>query len=685
MDGQADAHAADALRRRRTITRSTAPLSVLVANAVQRAYGDLERTSLLLPQMRNTERKVALLDYLRRTRQRFLRLYVVLKWLSTADVVAECFDIMGFLDEQTKTFVETADSLYFLREKLANARAPPYAVTTAVDVLATSRYNRLPTAIEDIAPAAAVSDTERDAALVRLNDVISVLLATSLLPAGMDAPVVGKGLVRLRMQGEYEATLTVLSDPVATAQPPAPTPSPWRMVSLSILVDGGGKGDDGRTLVGQGQLDFLRGHTQQRMVAVPAGDAIAEMHAALHSFCLSLRLSLLAAHANSLLSSLWAELVKMDYVTGSHLVLYYWGSQSSTSQGRTQKAAAPVAGSQGDATAAAAPSKHSVRIGIERVAGDLQLAVRLTPTPRDPATGEPLSIALRAEAGGAAVEALLMRVIHAQTHDRLARLRDSLVAGGFGSGDVRLSQGTASDRLDGAASAAHVSVRIHDASWLSVSTDIRSGRLVLSVTEGSAVRDAAGRRVDTAVLQAVAEAEERVNRERDDLDAAHRRIADVVRLVRRRMLVRQCEGAAALVGLEAPRHAGDRLLFRIPRHPRHVMCVDMTAADPLRAFSIAEGAGDGETQPLRISPDEQSPQKRRRLEGGADDKDASQHSVVSLLSSALSAAEWRVPLLILQRELREPTGVNGAWVEEEPRPRAPPRAPPSRDRRRPAL
>ena len=57
--------------------------------------------------------------------------------------------ILSFLDQQSMLFVDTADRLALMaRETLVLARLPSFCLPSAIDVLTTGTYPRLPTCIK---------------------------------------------------------------------------------------------------------------------------------------------------------------------------------------------------------------------------------------------------------------------------------------------------------------------------------------------------------------------------------------------------------------------------------------------------------------------------------------------------------------------------------------------------------
>ncbi|KAK7802273.1 hypothetical protein U0070_022775, partial [Myodes glareolus] len=178
-----------------------------------------------LPRKSDVERKIEIVQFASRTRQLFVRLLALVKWANDAGKVEKCAMISSFLDQQAILFVDTADRLASLaRDALVHARLPSFAIPYAIDVLTTGSYPRLPTCI-------------------RQCPLLSLLKAN--------------GRVKFRVEGEFEATLTVMGDDPEV---------PWRLLKLEILVEDKETGD-GRALVHSMQIDFIHQLVQSRLFA----------------------------------------------------------------------------------------------------------------------------------------------------------------------------------------------------------------------------------------------------------------------------------------------------------------------------------------------------------------------------------------------------------------------------------
>uniref|UniRef100_A0A8D3CKB2 Mediator of RNA polymerase II transcription subunit 14 n=1 Tax=Scophthalmus maximus TaxID=52904 RepID=A0A8D3CKB2_SCOMX len=211
-------------------------LSLLIEFLLQRTYHEITLLAELLPRKTDMERKIEIVQFASRTRQLFVRLLSLVKWASNAGKVEKCAMISSFLDQQTILFVDTADRLASLaRDALVHARLPSFAIPFAIDVLTTGSYPRLPTCIRDkIIPPDPITKNEKQTTLSQLNQILRHRLVTTDLPPQLANLTVANGRVKFRVEGEFEATLTVMGDDpdipwsgaLRAPSPFGPTPSP---------------------------------------------------------------------------------------------------------------------------------------------------------------------------------------------------------------------------------------------------------------------------------------------------------------------------------------------------------------------------------------------------------------------------------------------------------------------------
>ncbi|XP_061081608.1 mediator of RNA polymerase II transcription subunit 14 isoform X1 [Conger conger] len=367
-------------------------LSLLIEFLLQRTYHEITLLAELLPRKPDMERKIEIVQFASRTRQLFVRLLALVKWAGNAGKVEKCAMISSFLDQQAFLFVDTADRLASLaRDALVHARLPSFAIPFAIDVLTTGSYPRLPTCIRDkIIPPDPVTKAEKQATLGQLSQILRHRLVTTDLPPQLANLTVANGRVRFRVEGEFEATLTVMGDDPDI---------PWRLLKLEILVEDKETGD-GRALVHSMQVNFIHELVQSRLLA--DDKPLQDMYNCLHSFCLSLQLEVLHSQTLTLVRERWGDLVQVErYLPAKCLTLTVWNQQI---LGRKTGSA----------------SVHKVNIKIEESDGSKPLQISHEP-PLPACDSKLMERAMKID--HLSVEKLLIVSVHARSHQKLQELK----------------------------------------------------------------------------------------------------------------------------------------------------------------------------------------------------------------------------------------------------------------------
>ncbi|XP_041115002.1 mediator of RNA polymerase II transcription subunit 14-like isoform X1 [Polyodon spathula] len=367
-------------------------LSLLIEFLLQRTYHDITLLAELLPRKTDMERKIEIVQFASRTRQLFVRLLALVKWASNAGKVEKCAMISSFLDQQAFLFVDTADRLASLaRDALVHARLPSFAIPFAIDVLTTGSYPRLPTCIRDkIIPPDPITKVEKQSTLHQLNQILRHRLVTTDLPPQLANLTVANGRVKFRVEGEFEATLTVMGDDPDI---------PWRLLKLEVLVEDNETGD-GRALVHSMQINFIHELVQSRLFADEK--PLQDMYNCLHSFCLSLQLEVLHSQTQMLIRERWGDLVQVErYLPAKCLTLSVWNQQV---LGRKTGTA----------------SVHKVNIKIDEADGSKPLQVSHEP-PLPACDSKLMERAMKIE--HLSVEKLLIDSVHARSHQKLQELK----------------------------------------------------------------------------------------------------------------------------------------------------------------------------------------------------------------------------------------------------------------------
>ncbi|KAI4459735.1 mediator complex subunit [Holotrichia oblita] len=303
-------------------------LGVLIDFIVQRTYHELTVLAELLPRKTDMERKIEIYNFATRTRQLFVRLLALVKWANSASKVEKSARIMAFLDKQSLLFVETADILAKMaRETLVQARLPNFHIPAAVEVLTTGTYGRLPACIrEKIVPPDPITNAEKRATLLRLNQVIQHRLVMGNLLPQMKNLKIENGRVTFHVKHEFEVSLTVMGD--------GPN-IPWRLLEIDILVEDKETGD-GKALVHSLQVQYIHQLIQSRLVDNPS--PLTEVYNCLHFFCQSLQLEVLYSQTLRLMRDRLDDHIHVDeYVPGKCLTVSYWRELTGKSKDQTSK------------------------------------------------------------------------------------------------------------------------------------------------------------------------------------------------------------------------------------------------------------------------------------------------------------------------------------------------------------
>ncbi|BDA50233.1 probable mediator of RNA polymerase II transcription subunit 14 at N-terminal half [Coccomyxa sp. Obi] len=168
----------------------------------------------------DAERKRMLLLFLHNTKQRLLRLLIVVKWANKARVVAEVGRILDVAARQANACRDAADQLAYLHGELEDGRVPAYDVPTALEILQTGDYALLPSCIEELCPPSSPSPAVRRSRLRLMDQILRSTLLQEKLPAGVEVASIGGGVVELHCGKEWEARLTLV--PAPTQPPKAP-------------------------------------------------------------------------------------------------------------------------------------------------------------------------------------------------------------------------------------------------------------------------------------------------------------------------------------------------------------------------------------------------------------------------------------------------------------------------------
>lgn len=279
--------------------QQTVDLSVLVKRTAETSFLAFKELCDSNPERSDAEKKIGLLKFINKTRQRLLRLLVLSRWCGQIPLVECCQQLVGTLSNHDTSFVQAADSLFFLHEGLQQARAPMYDIPSAVEVLLTGSYRRLPKCIEDLGMQPMLAGDEKESMLQKLDTMLRSRLLDVPLPREVTAVKVAKGMVTLHVDEEFEAQLTLgyRGNPLL-----------WRVLHLKVLVGEG----SGKLKLTDLQEGSLRDNLERRMAALE--DPFQILYSVLHEFCTAWVMDTIIRQVRVLQQGRWKDAIRFEVI-----------------------------------------------------------------------------------------------------------------------------------------------------------------------------------------------------------------------------------------------------------------------------------------------------------------------------------------------------------------------------------
>lgn len=206
---------------------------------VKQSYRSLQELVIQLSgaDVSDESRKRRLLRYVNETRQRLIRLLVLVSWhkceANKVSVLEQCMALLQGCEDFTLGLRTASDNLALLHDELRNLFQPNYDTRTALDVLCNRSLPLMPSAMDDLvpgfpsAPAAAPTQESEDAAVEAALKRVSTLTYERLLS------------VRDELVAKFGVELTV-----ANGRGHVTSPGVFELVvcldPTSLRIDGGG-------------------------------------------------------------------------------------------------------------------------------------------------------------------------------------------------------------------------------------------------------------------------------------------------------------------------------------------------------------------------------------------------------------------------------------------------------------
>ncbi|XVF31133.1 hypothetical protein REPUB_Repub16aG0119200 [Reevesia pubescens] len=459
--------------------QQTVEFSSLVSRAAEESFMSLKELveKSKSSNQSDTEKKINLLKYIVKTQQRMLRLNVLAKWCQQVPLIQYCQQLQSTLSSHDTCVTQAADSLFFMHEGLQQARAPVYDVSSAVEVLLTGSYERLPKSIEEVGMQSSLTEDQQKPALKKLDTLVRSKLLEVSLPKEISEVKVSNGTAMIHVDGEFKVLVTLGYRGHL---------SMWRILHLELLVG---------ERSGLVKLEEMRRHAlgddlERRMSA--AENPFSTLYSVLHELCVALVMDTVIRQVQALQQGRWKDAIRFELISDG-------GSGGSTQVNQDNESDSASLRTPGlklvywldfDKNSGASDSGSCPFIKIEP-GPDLQIKCQHSTFVIDPLTGKEAGFSL--DQSCIDVEKLLLRAISCNGYTRFLEIQKELVKNVQiyrAAGDVVLhSQADELDsehkkkdaKLDNKEHEGQevLRVRAYGSSFFTIGINIRNGRFLL--------------------------------------------------------------------------------------------------------------------------------------------------------------------------------------------------------------
>nr|GEV28448.1 mediator of RNA polymerase II transcription subunit 14 [Tanacetum cinerariifolium] len=121
-----------------------------------------------------------------------------------------CQQLASTLSSHETCFTQTADLMFYMHEGLQQARSPIYDVTSAIEILLTGTYERLPKCTKDVDIQSTLTDKQHQPVLKKLDTLVRSKLLETALPKEFFEVKISDGTVMLFVQGDFKVLLPLV-------------------------------------------------------------------------------------------------------------------------------------------------------------------------------------------------------------------------------------------------------------------------------------------------------------------------------------------------------------------------------------------------------------------------------------------------------------------------------------------
>ncbi|KAL9653047.1 hypothetical protein ABK040_015561 [Willaertia magna] len=263
-------------------------------------------------------KKQILFQHFQETRERFIRLLILTRWAKKSKKILDKYnEVTSAMERKSNAFAMAADTLLFVSRNIQSLREPVFDLPTAIDVLTTGTYPRLPYLLQQtrnmIGDDSEDKFTEKDKerALNRLTDLIRMKLLQCTIPNNMFVNKLENGQVNLIGENEFSIILTLQQKPNNNLNTNSFTNDVkyfWKIIFLQLLVN-----EEGVTVSPiYDELVFkLANVLQKRLLYLDETDVnappLVDMYQIIHSVTTRLTMDILSRQARKLQFQKWGS------------------------------------------------------------------------------------------------------------------------------------------------------------------------------------------------------------------------------------------------------------------------------------------------------------------------------------------------------------------------------------------
>ncbi|KAI3756120.1 hypothetical protein L1987_55934 [Smallanthus sonchifolius] len=276
--------------------------STLVSRAAEESYLSLKELveKSKSSEMSDSEKKISILKYLVKTQQRMLRLNVLAQWCQQVPLIQYCQQLASTLSSHETCFTQAADSMFFMHEGLQQARTPIYDVPSAIEILLTGNYQRLPKCTEDVGIQSTLTERQQKPVLKKLDTIVRSKLLDTTLPKEFSEVKIFDGTVNLCVPGEFKVLLTLGYRGHL---------SMWRILHLEVLV-----GEKSGPVKLEETRRFILGDDLERRMAA-SENPFAILYSMLHEFCVALIMDTVIRQVRELRVGRWKDAIQFELIS----------------------------------------------------------------------------------------------------------------------------------------------------------------------------------------------------------------------------------------------------------------------------------------------------------------------------------------------------------------------------------